>query len=62
MPTDRDTRVQSAGLVGSLPHGATTWLDYLRRNDSYFVYLAAGLLYVGLGLTLYASVLLWTDD
>jgi hypothetical protein len=38
------------------------FLLVLRGSDSPLVYVIAASMYVGLGLTLYASVILWTDD
>jgi hypothetical protein len=50
------------GILLLVPGALGLFLLFTRGSDSYFVYLAAGLLYAGLGLTLYASVIPWTDD
>jgi hypothetical protein len=50
------------GLLLLVPGALAFFFLVMRGSDSYLVYLTAGLLYVGLGLTLYASVVLWTDD
>jgi hypothetical protein len=49
------------GLLLLVP-GALAFFFLVMRGSDSLVYLTAGLLYVGLGLTLYASVVLWTDD
>jgi hypothetical protein len=38
------------------------YLLVMRGTDSHLTYLAAASLYVGLGLTLYATVMLWAED
>ena len=50
------------GLLLLVPGALAFFFLVMRGSDSYLVYLTAGCLYVGLGLTLYASVVLWTDD
>ena len=50
------------GLLLLVPGGLAFFFLVMRGSDSYLVYLTAGCLYVGLGLTLYAIVVLWTDD
>jgi hypothetical protein len=50
------------GLLLLVPGGTRILFPVMQGSDSYLVYLTAGCLYVGLGLTVYASVVLWTDD
>ena len=50
------------GLLLLVPGALAFFFLVMRGSDSYLVYLTAGCLYVGLGLTLYAIVVLWTDD
>jgi hypothetical protein len=50
------------GLLLLVPGALAFFFLVMRGSDSYLVYLTAGCVYVGLGLTLYASVVLWTDD
>ena len=50
------------GLLLLVPGALAFFFLVMRGSDSYLVYLTASCLYVGLGLTLYASVVLWTED
>ncbi len=34
----------------------------MRGTDSLLVYVAAATMYVGMGITLYTTVVLWTED
>jgi hypothetical protein len=50
------------GVLLLMPSALGFYLLVMRGTDSYLTYLAAASLYVGLGLTLYAIVMLWTED
>ena len=50
------------GVLLLVPSALGFFLLVMRGTDSYLTYLAAASLYVGLGLTLYATVMLWTED
>jgi hypothetical protein len=54
--------LQAVGVLTLVPSATMFFLLVLRGSDSPLVYVIAASMYVGLGLTLYASVILWTDD
>jgi hypothetical protein len=50
------------GVLLLVPSALGFYLLVMRGTDSYLTYLAAASLYVGFGLALYATVMLWTED
>jgi hypothetical protein len=54
--------LQVLGVLTFVPSAVIFFWLVVRGTDSVLVYVAAIAMYVGLGVTLYATVMLWVDD
>jgi hypothetical protein len=50
------------GVLMLVPGAIFFFTLVMRGTDSLLVYVAAATMYVGMGITLYATVVLWTED
>lgn len=50
------------GVLMLVPSAIFFFMLVMRGTDLLLVYVAAATMYVGMGITLYATVVLWTED